>query len=81
MNKMMLNLSDVVFATLEAGGRVIASVCTRNFSSIDDVVKAMRTAAGSFIGLARLTIRNKTQGWNVQMSLAMARRPLAQIAV
>ena len=73
MEKTSIKVTDLVFATIEVGGRVIASLCKSNFESVAQVVKAMRSAAGAFIGLARVTIRNKTQGWNLQLAVANAR--------
>ncbi|MBR1935725.1 MAG: hypothetical protein IJ835_06725 [Muribaculaceae bacterium] len=75
MKKTAVNITDMVFAKLVAGGRVIATLCKSNFSSLDEVVNAMRSLAGSFIGLAQLTIRNKTQGWDLHLALANARLP------
>ena len=65
-----LSTSDQIFATLEVGGHTMASVCKSNFSSIDDIVKFISSMAGRFMGLARLNIRNKTQGWSMNMALA-----------
>lgn len=65
-----LSTSDQIFATLEVGGRIMASVCKTNFSTIDDIVKFISSLAGRFMGLARLNIRNKTQGWSMNMALA-----------
>ena len=65
-----LSTSDQIFATLEVGGKIMASVSKSNFSSIDDVVRFIYSIAGRFMGLARLSIRNKTQGWTMNMALA-----------
>ncbi|MBQ2075067.1 MAG: hypothetical protein II691_01650 [Muribaculaceae bacterium] len=65
-----LTSSDQVFATLEVGGKVLASVCKSNFSTVDDIVRFVCSMAGRFMGLARLSIRNKTQGWSMNMALA-----------
>ncbi len=68
--KTTLLTSDQIFATLEVGGKVMASVNKTNFSSIEDVVRFISAMAGKFMGLARLNIRNKTQGWTMNMALA-----------
>ena len=65
-----ISVTDEVFATLECGGRIIASVCKRNFSCVDDVVKFVYATCGQLAGLAKLSIRNKTQGWAMNLSLA-----------
>ena len=65
-----LSTSDQIFATLEVGGKVMATVCKNNFASIDEVVRFIYAMAGKFMGLARLNIRNKTQGWTMNLALA-----------
>ena len=65
-----LSTSDQIFATLVVGGKVMASVSKTNFSSVEDVVRFICAMAGKFMGLAKLNIRNKTQGWSLDMALA-----------
>ncbi len=65
-----LSTSDQIFATLEVGGKVMASVSKSNFSSVEDIVRFIYSMAGRFMGLARLSIRNKTQGWTMNLALA-----------
>ena len=65
-----LSTSDQIFATLEVGGKIMASVNKNNFSTINDVVRFICSIAGKFMGLARLNIRNMTQGWTMNMVLA-----------
>ena len=69
-NRTSLSINDQVFATLIVGGKVIASVCRNNFANINDIVKFIGSNAGRFMGLAQLNIRNKTQGWSMNMALA-----------
>ena len=64
-----LSRNDQIFATLEVGGKIMASICKSNFSTINDVVRFICSIAGRFMGLARLNIRNKTQGWTMNMAL------------
>ena len=49
-------------SNLSWNGRTMASIAKSNFTSIDDVVRLITTMAGKCVGLAKLTIRNKTQG-------------------
>ncbi len=65
-----LSTSDMIYATLEVGGRTLASVSKSNFTTTDDIVRFICAIAGRFMGLARLNIRNKTQGWSMNMALA-----------
>lgn len=69
-NATSLSINDQIFATLEVGGKTMASVSKTNFSSIDDIVRFICAMAGRFMGLARLNIRNKTQGWTMNLALA-----------
>ena len=69
-NATSLSVNDQIFATLEVGGKTVASISKSNFSSINDIVRFVCAIAGRFMGLARLNIRNKTQGWAMNLSLA-----------
>ena len=73
-NSTSLSVNDQIFATLEVGGKTMASVSKTNFASIDDIVRFICAMAGRFMGLARLNIRNKTQGWTVNLALASRQR-------
>ncbi len=73
-NATSLSINDLIFATLEVGGKTMASVSKTNFSSIDDIVRFIYAIAGRFMGLARLNIRNKTQGWTMNLALASHQR-------
>lgn len=69
-NATSLSINDQIFATLEVGGKTVASISKSNFSSINDIVRFIYAMAGRFMGLARLNIRNKTQGWSMNLALA-----------
>ena len=62
--------SDLIMASLECNGKELVRFSQNNFSSIDEVVRAAFSAAGHFAGLARLTVRNATQGWSRAIALA-----------
>lgn len=70
-----LSKSDEIIASIEFNGHRLASLSRRDFSSVDEVVRALVTMAGNFMGLARINIRNKTCGWNLMMGVASRRRP------
>lgn len=67
--------TDTIVATLEFNGRTLARINRADFTSMNDVISQLRHLAGSFIGLARLSIRNCTQGWS--RTIALASRPAA----
>lgn len=62
--------SDQVMATLVGRNGILATVNKSNFASLNDVVRFVMALAGRFAGMAQLTVRNRTQGWSVNMALA-----------
>ncbi len=69
-NSTTLSTRDQIFASLEVAGKIVATVKKSNFSTINEVVKLTCAMAGEFMGLARLNIRNMSQGWTMTLSLA-----------
>ena len=65
-----ISSTDLIMANLSWNGRTMASIAKSNFTSIDDVVRLITTMAGKCVGLAKLTIRNKTQGWAINMGIS-----------
>lgn len=72
MNKQFNKLSkgDNIYATLTIDGRTVVSVNDNNFASMRDVISNVVRMAGKFVGMARLLVRNQTEGWNITMPLA-----------
>jgi len=66
----LIQASDQIVATLELKGRVLASVCSGDFRSIADIANCIFSQVGDFSGLAKLTVRNRTQGWRVERPMA-----------
>ena len=75
-----LSVSDEIIASIELDGRNLASINRSNFAKIDDIIQAVLSLAGNYIGLAKLSIRNKTQGWAMMMGIA-ARRSMISHSV
>ncbi|MBR1804127.1 MAG: hypothetical protein IJ775_04395 [Muribaculaceae bacterium] len=69
-----LSVNDEIIASIEFNGHQLATLSRHDFTSVDDVVRALVSMAGNFMGLARLNIRNKTRGWNLMMGVASRRR-------
>lgn len=65
---------DEIIASIEVNGHQLASLVRYNFSNIDDVIRSIMSIAGNFVGLAKLKIRNKTQGWNMVMGVSSRRQ-------
>jgi len=73
----IVTLGDWISATLECNGRRLAGIDGKNFASLEAVKRALLELAGSFVGMATLTVRNCTQGWRDVSALAtMHRVPL-----
>ena len=73
----IVNYGDRICATLECNGHTLARVNGSDFSSLQAVKRALMDIAGSFAGMAVLTIRNCTQGWRDVTALATMRRAVA----
>ena len=73
----IVNYGDSICATLECNGNRLANITGVNFTSLDDVKRALLELAGRFAGVAVLTVRNCTQGWRDVTALATMRRPAA----
>lgn len=58
-----LNMGDSIIATLDCNGRRLASVNGTHFSSLEAVKRALISLAGTYAGMAVLTVRNCTRGW------------------
>lgn len=71
-----LSTSDFVFGTVIAGGRTLATLAGNGYATIEEVVRELRQAAGLFVGLASIIIRNRTQGWQVEQPVARAAKRL-----
>ena len=69
-----LKRGDEIIATIEYNGHQLASLSRKNFACVDEVVRTLVTLAGNFMGLAKLNIRNKTQGWNMLIGVASRQR-------
>ena len=75
----IVNLGDSICATLDCGGRRLASVNGINFTSLDAVKRALLDLAGRYVGMAVITVRNCTQGWRDITHLATMRRPATML--
>lgn len=64
-----INSTDILFATLTKNGMVMANMMLSGLSSVAEVVHALRMRHAIASGMARLSIRNTTQGWASSASL------------
>ena len=64
-----ISSSDILCATASDHGRTIASFTSSGFSSLSDVLSAVRAAVGSVVGLVELSVLNTSRGWRERRSL------------
>ena len=72
----IVNCGDHICATLECNGNRLASVEGEGFNCLEAVKRALLDLAGRYVGMAKLTVRNCTQGWRDVTVLAAMRRPV-----
>ncbi len=63
---------DIVMARATYRGRTIASFRSSGFTSVADVLRAVRYAAGSAVGYFQLNLRNASRGWSEDRALFIA---------
>lgn len=77
-----ITINDTVFATATFEGRTVAAFSASGFSSISDVLKAVRKALGGVVGMVRLSVRNASRGWRQERSMYIAPlRPGVQLTL
>ncbi|MBP3536773.1 MAG: hypothetical protein J6J93_04450 [Muribaculaceae bacterium] len=64
-----VTFTDLVQASATFEGRTVARIAASGFNSINEVLLAVRHAAGGITGLLELSVRNATQGWRQERSL------------
>jgi len=65
---------DRICASLECNGRRLATVNGSCFASLEGVKRVLLEMAGSYEGMAVITVRNCTAGWRDVTALATMRR-------
>ena len=63
-------MSDQLLMTVSINGATTLNCAGSGFASLDDVLSYVRERVGNFMGLARVNVRNKTQGWSRMLSLS-----------
>lgn len=64
-----INNSDIIFATVQQQGNTILSLKFSGITSMSQIIKSLSEKLGNKMGLIKLNIRNRTQGWVYQQSL------------
>lgn len=77
-----ITINDTMWATATYEGRTIVSFSATGFSSITEVLQAVRRAIGCVVGMVRLSLRNASRGWRQERSLYIAPlRPGTQLTL
>lgn len=69
MEKYQINKSDKIFARLSMGGRTLVEFMMNGVGSVGEVIAELRRMCGEVRGLAKLYIRNHSQGWSIDRGL------------
>lgn len=61
--------NDTVLTSVTFKGRTIATFRSSGFTSLADILKAARRAAGNIVGMIKLSILNTSRGWREERSM------------
>ena len=68
-----ISQDDKVLATLTSQrGEIIVRVIDAKYSSLWELVSALRRMAESMTGMAQLFVRNFTQGWHLKQNIYLS---------
>lgn len=68
-----ISQDDKVLATLTSQrGEIIVRVIDAKYSSLRELVSALRLMAESMTGMAQLFVRNFTQGWHLKQNIYLS---------
>ena len=68
-----ISQNDKVLATLTSQrGEIIVRVIDAKYSSLRELVSALRRMAESMTGMAQLFVRNFTQGWHLKQNIYLS---------
>ena len=64
--------SDILCTTVSFRGRRLAQFTSSGFNSFTDVLRAVRGAVGSVVGLIELSLLKTSRGWRESRSMYIA---------
>ena len=68
-----ISQDDKVLATLTSQrGEIIVRVIDAKYSSLRELISALRRMAESMTGMAQLFVRNFTQGWHLKQNIYLS---------
>lgn len=70
-----LDRADNIFASLSIHGQTLVSFYRNQFSSVAEIVAAIKAAANGLQGLAQVSIRNQSQGWKIDLCILFKHHP------
>ena len=72
---------DTIFVSLTQNGRSKLTFCSREFGSFAELVKGVYQMANGCMGMATMSVRNRTQGWSCRMPLMLVAQQLTPARV
>ncbi len=69
---------DQIFAQVVCNGTTVVNVVDSNFGSMEQVMRYVLGKAGRLAGLARVKVRNASQGWSTDLTVSSPRLSITQ---
>ena len=78
-----VNTTDIIFATVKQQGNTILSMQFSGITSMTQIIRQLREKLSGKIGLIKLHIRNRTQGWAQEQSIYFQKqaKPTVQLTL
>ncbi len=67
----MIRIGDRIFARLTMGGRTIVEFMVNRVGDMGELFRELRRAVPGVRGLAKLYVRNQSQGWAFEKAVLM----------
>ncbi len=67
----MIRIGDRIFARLTMGGRTIVEFMVNRVGDMSELFRELRRAVPGVRGLAKLYVRNQSQGWAFEKAVLM----------
>ncbi len=65
-----MTCGDQIFASVVCNGTTVVNVMDSNFDCLDQVMRYVMNKAGRLAGLARVKVRNASQGWATDLTVS-----------
>lgn len=71
IEKGRVEMGDEIFAAISVWGKPVAELKSVSFGCLDDVFFELRRRASRHVGLTKVSVRNRTRGWMIQVPLLL----------